>query len=552
MEVEENPQTVIVEKIKEGDQNSLRDWIYKYIFQNTPESHESLKDLYGHAISAKNIDLFSELIIASDEQEPEFEDSKSLLSLCVDNDFSEGIKVLLNSGTDINHQDKNGDTVIMTSIRNQKLETFKLLFKYGLDINLEIKDSEELDIEYLIEKIEDEKIKNKYLQTLSDFQKTAIFSKDSESDALDEFDDFDPFAEDNVDFENMDSSAIDLESKHPLNKDVVADTQEEDEEGDFDEIFSMDDVLEDDEEALQEEKNWEGNLSKLTKNTDNVKIETFEGHEINSWDDGLITPEEDVMAIRKFNGVEQTTNNLQVVNSHMDSKKTSMNGTISENQSLGEMNIGDISNEAIPTGPEFNMEMGEAQTSEFNMNMEETESEEENSENALLKNINERNKAGRTPLMNFCSKGDVEKVIKLLEIGADINVKDLKGRTSLIMAAAMGHEEVVKTLLERNPKIEMRDTKGYTALMYSITKDKPSVTKILISKGANVNIAFKGLTPLMVAAQKGQAVIVNLLLEAGSDPEQKDYKGKKASDYAKAKKHMDLFNTLRKAKRIRR
>jgi hypothetical protein len=53
-----------------------------------------------------------------------------------------------------------------------------------------------------------------------------------------------------------------------------------------------------------------------------------------------------------------------------------------------------------------------------------------------------------------------------------------------------------------------------------------------------------GLTPLMAAAAGGHEAVVELLLERGADPAQRDGQGRAAAAHARAAGHLDLADRL--------
>jgi|WetSurMetagenome_2_1015567.scaffolds.fasta_scaffold295624_2 ankyrin repeat protein len=118
-------------------------------------------------------------------------------------------------------------------------------------------------------------------------------------------------------------------------------------------------------------------------------------------------------------------------------------------------------------------------------------------ENGLLKD----HFFGYTPLIQAVCTGDVAKVQKALEGGADVNWKMEWGLTALMWAADQGHTPVVT---------------------------------VLIAHGADVNAQNEeGLTALMLAAREGRTETVKLLLKNKADPSRKDLTGKTAADWAK-------------------
>jgi ankyrin repeat protein len=60
-------------------------------------------------------------------------------------------------------------------------------------------------------------------------------------------------------------------------------------------------------------------------------------------------------------------------------------------------------------------------------------------------------------LVDAAARGDVRRVRRLLDRGADIEARGSNGRTALTAAAYSGHREVVECLLDRGADIEARD-----------------------------------------------------------------------------------------------
>lgn len=56
---------------------------------------------------------------------------------------------------------------------------------------------------------------------------------------------------------------------------------------------------------------------------------------------------------------------------------------------------------------------------------------------------------GATPLMNAVQRASLEKVLLLLDHGADPDARDGRGFTALHRAAEMGHLDVLRVLLDR-------------------------------------------------------------------------------------------------------
>ena len=93
----------------------------------------------------------------------------------------------------------------------------------------------------------------------------------------------------------------------------------------------------------------------------------------------------------------------------------------------------------------------------------------------------------------------------------------------MILAAHFGHAEVCELLLERgNADIEETEPKGNTALNLAAQRGHASTVALLLSKGAKVDTKDNdGFTTLLAAVQKGHTEVCELLLEAGGDVEER-------------------------------
>jgi ankyrin repeat protein len=111
--------------------------------------------------------------------------------------------------------------------------------------------------------------------------------------------------------------------------------------------------------------------------------------------------------------------------------------------------------------------------------------------------------------------------LPLLAAGADVNAVSMEGRTPLQAAAATGDVRLVKELLKRgaapNPK-----SHPFSPLHTAVEGMKTKVVEVLLEAGADPNtVAMEGITPLMTAARsrrKQSAEIIKMLVAAGADP----------------------------------
>ncbi len=131
-------------------------------------------------------------------------------------------------------------------------------------------------------------------------------------------------------------------------------------------------------------------------------------------------------------------------------------------------------------------------------------------------NVNAPDSAGGRSALHWAAKENKVDVIPLLLAkGADVNIRDRAGKTPLCVAGESGRVEAMRLLLAANADVNATDRMGGTALMWSAALGTPDAVALLIEKGANVNVSDKnGLTPLLWAASTGDPKTVTLLIQS--------------------------------------
>jgi ankyrin repeat protein len=136
--------------------------------------------------------------------------------------------------------------------------------------------------------------------------------------------------------------------------------------------------------------------------------------------------------------------------------------------------------------------------------------------------------SGETPLMAAANRGRLEVVSMLLEHEANPNAMELiGGQTALMWAVSERHHDVVDLLIEHKADVNMQSKTGFTPLMFAAQQGDAGIAGALIRAGADVNASVikSGLTPLMIAALGGFADVATILMDHDADVEAIDKSG---------------------------
>ena len=167
---------------------------------------------------------------------------------------------------------------------------------------------------------------------------------------------------------------------------------------------------------------------------------------------------------------------------------------------------------------------------------------------AILKVIDDRkidHEAYQWFFAYSCESGRTEEVRAAIEAGIDINLCNDDGYPVLHLACAYGHMKIVQALVRAGADLETRDCLSSTPLMTaakgglfgpSPANKLDQVVKCLVELGANVNATDRnGITPFILAAETGSKKQLDILLQAGADPQAVDKWGNTAVHYLGSK-----------------
>jgi ankyrin repeat/protein kinase domain-containing protein 1 len=126
------------------------------------------------------------------------------------------------------------------------------------------------------------------------------------------------------------------------------------------------------------------------------------------------------------------------------------------------------------------------------------------------------------PLHLAAAAGNLTEVNAILSAGVDLTSRDSEEMTALMAAVRFKRDDVTATLLEyaNNEALLAVDKEGWTALHWACQVGGATAAEHLLSKVPDLLGCRdrRGLTPLHVAAWRGDAAIADLLLQAGANP----------------------------------
>ena len=120
------------------------------------------------------------------------------------------------------------------------------------------------------------------------------------------------------------------------------------------------------------------------------------------------------------------------------------------------------------------------------------------------------------------ARGATEIIRFLLETdrSLDINARNSEGQTPLLLAAKNGHHPSVALLLDSGASTQFEDESDQTLLHHVASNGRLDILSLLKSKCVNFDLEAKsnmGETPLLLAVEKGHALMVLELLEQGAN-----------------------------------
>jgi ankyrin repeat protein len=154
--------------------------------------------------------------------------------------------------------------------------------------------------------------------------------------------------------------------------------------------------------------------------------------------------------------------------------------------------------------------------------------------------------SAESPLTKAVKANDVRAVRALLTSGADVNVRSGDGATPLLWSVTNGSVEIARLLIANKAAVNVANDYGVTPLLQASRVGDAAMVELLLRSGANPSLAHpEGETPLLAAARSGSVPAVRLLLARGVDVNAAEkFQDTTALMWAAAEGHIDVVDVL--------
>jgi uncharacterized protein len=150
---------------------------------------------------------------------------------------------------------------------------------------------------------------------------------------------------------------------------------------------------------------------------------------------------------------------------------------------------------------------------------------------------------GRHGLHIAMMEGSFKVAKTLLDLsGTKVDTRSKNDETPLMIAALKGHTAFAKRMIDKGADVNKT---GWTPLHYAATGGHVEMIKLLLENHAYIDTESPNkTTPLMMAAQYGNAATVQLLIDEGADMAAKNDQGMTALDFSRLGENRASFDVL--------
>jgi ankyrin repeat protein len=156
---------------------------------------------------------------------------------------------------------------------------------------------------------------------------------------------------------------------------------------------------------------------------------------------------------------------------------------------------------------------------------------------------------GDGPLVKAINAGDLQSVRSLLKTGTDVNARSGDGSTPLLWAAHSSNLDIARALIAAKAAVDVPNDFGVTPLLAASRNGDAPMVELLLRAGADPKRSHpEGETPLLSAARAGSVPAVRLLLARGVDVNHAEqFQQTTALMWAAAEGHLDVVDLLLEA-----
>lgn len=126
--------------------------------------------------------------------------------------------------------------------------------------------------------------------------------------------------------------------------------------------------------------------------------------------------------------------------------------------------------------------------------------------------VNHPTNTNSTPLRAACFDGRLDIVTYLTEHNANIHIANKYNNTCLMIAAYKGHLDIVTFLLDHHADPNEKALCGATALHFAAECGHSTIVDQLLKFGTKITKNVSGMTPLIAAAERTRASVVECLV----------------------------------------
>jgi ankyrin repeat protein len=135
----------------------------------------------------------------------------------------------------------------------------------------------------------------------------------------------------------------------------------------------------------------------------------------------------------------------------------------------------------------------------------------------------------------------------MIKAGASLDARDQVGLTAAMLAAIEGCPDVLVRLVKAGADLDTKDNRGMTALAWVCNSGREACLRILVAGGCGLDIRLRAGVALNIAADRGNAEFVKILVDAGANMDAQDGGGDTSAMICAARGHVEALAVLLEA-----